>query len=216
VTRETDDLLLALQAAGRNNSRYVYIAHGLSTWNALMFYRRLPSRVVSMVFIDPFDPRMQLESDSQERERLSFVNAFGFFGMLVNAFGFLRPVFRLIAYFRPAFDLPGRVLGLFIDSISRQAFWSTIVAENAVLAQSGNETLTAFPFQSYALGSLPVALWCRELSQSWAYFATLSTDTIQVNMTEDMTHFFIFHKRYADEIVTVASDVISMGLNSQQ
>ncbi len=180
-----------------------------------MFYHRLPSRVVSLVFIDPFDPRIQVESDGRERERLSFVAEFGYVGMLINAFGFLRPVFRLMTYFQPAFDLPGWVLGLFIDSISRQAFWSTIVAENSVLSQSGNETLTAFPFLSYALGDLPIALWSRDGSQSWAYFATLSTNTIQVNMTDDMSHFFIFHKRYAERLVAVAADVISLGLNSQ-
>ncbi len=108
VVRETDDLLLALNASGMDGSRFVYISHGLSSWNGLLFQSQRPDQVVAMVFIDPFDPRNQ--NDNRERERLSFVSSFGYAGMLVNAFGFLRPFFYLMTYFRPAFDLPERVL----------------------------------------------------------------------------------------------------------
>ncbi len=216
VVREIEDLMLALKAAGLSGSRFAYVSHGLSTWNALMFYSLAKERVVSLIFIDPFDPRLQMATNSRERERLSFVEGFGYAGMLVNAFGFLRPFFRLMTYFRPAFDLPRLVLPQFIDAISRQAFWGTIVAEDVVLEQSGNETLAAFPFNGFALGNLPVALWGRPDSQSLAYFATLSRAVLQFNMSDDMSHFFLFRKEFADQLVTGTSMVVSMGLNAQE
>jgi hypothetical protein len=213
---ETADLLVALNVSGMSESRFVYVSHGLAAWNGLMFQHAMQKQVVAMIFIDPFDPRDQVKTDKRERERLAFVNSFGYAGMLVNAFGFLRPFFYLMTYFRPVFDLPESVVPSFVDSISRQSFWETIVAENRVLSTSGNETLALFPFdQSAPLKDLPLALWSRAQSQSYEYFSSLSTNVIATNMTDDQNHFFIFDKKFAADIVSITSAAVGFALNQE-
>lgn len=85
--------------------------------------------------------------------------------------------------------------------------------ETSVLSLSGNQTLKRFPFGQTVLGNLPIAVWNRPLSASAEYFAGLSTNTIISNMTDGENHFFIFHKRFADEIVRITSAVVQNALN---
>ena len=207
VGRETDDLIEALTAAGVGSSRFIYISHGLSGWNALLFKRALGEQVVSMIFIDPFDPRKLVNTNLIERERLRFISQFGRVGMLINAFGVMQPFYHLITYFQPSFNLPQVILPLFIDSVSREAFWTTMVAEYDVISDSANDTLSAFPFSGFGLGDMPIGVWARFDSESRDYFSKLSTSTSVFNLTDD-THFFIFDKQYAEQIVKETSKIV--------
>lgn len=220
VEAEASDLFIALQAAGVGSSRFVYISHGISAWNSLLFRSLVGEQVVAMVFLDPFEPHKIVGSDSVERERLSFIENFGRAGMILNAFGVLPPFFHLIRYFAPAFNLPETILPLFVDSVSRQDFWTTIVSENDVINQSANETLSRYPLGSYALGNTPIAVWARNDTSatnatSGEYFATLSNRALMLNLSFADNHFFIFEKRFAQVIVETTSYIVRTAIRPE-
>lgn len=162
-------------AANLASSRIVYISHGLSAWNALLFSTLLQQdQLLALIFIDPLDPRdALLQNNDAERNRLAF-GSWATLAMHGNAFGVIQPFFRSWSYFAPVWNLPSTDVPFYVDAISRQSFWATLVDESDALHLSARETLARFPHATYVLGELPVAAWTRKDSSSMMYFSTLS------------------------------------------
>lgn len=200
--RETEDLSYALGQAGLQGNRFVYISHGLSSWNALLF-KSVQPRVVAMVFLDPLDPRDMMRDS--EASRYHFID-WAPWAMIGNSFGLLSPFFEVIQYFHPVWQLPQSKITLYIDAVSKQSFWSTLVDETNAAAQSAQEVLSAYPYGVYALGNLPIAMWARPDSSSLDYYSTLSTDCRIYNLTGG--HWFLFQKLYAVEIVNGTTAIV--------
>jgi hypothetical protein len=168
----------------------------MSAWNSLLF-NTMDNQVIAMVFLDPLDPR-DILADS-EAARFGFIT-WAPWAMIANSFGLLSPFFQVISYFRPVWRLPPAQVSFYIDSVSRQSFWSTLVDETQAASLSATETLAKYPYGTFALQNLPILLWTRPESSSMDYYSTLSSNCLIRNLTSQ-GHWFLFEKPWAVDIV---------------